>query len=50
LRKTRLRGDDDDLVVLANRDVEEKWRQESVGPASAKSPLANGSTDDAAES
>jgi len=29
LRKTRLRAEDGDLVVLANRDVEKKWVQES---------------------
>jgi len=40
LRKTRLRADDGDLVVLANREVEKKWRQESAGPASAESDLA----------
>lgn len=32
LRKTRLRTADDDLVVLANRDVEKRWTKE--GPAS----------------
>lgn len=29
LRKTRIRSDDGDLIVLANRDVEKKWVQES---------------------
>jgi small-conductance mechanosensitive channel len=29
LRKTRLRTVDDDLVVLANRDVEEQWTKEA---------------------
>ena len=29
LRKTRIRADDGNLVVLANRDVEKKWVQES---------------------
>lgn len=29
LRKTRLRTTDDDLVVLANRDVEKKWTKEA---------------------
>jgi small-conductance mechanosensitive channel len=29
LRKTRIRTDDGDLVVLANRDVEKKWVQET---------------------
>lgn len=29
LRKTRLRADDGDLVVLANRDVEKKWNTEA---------------------
>ena len=28
LRKTRIRGDDGDLIVVANRDVEKKWVQE----------------------
>jgi len=42
LRKTRLRMEDGDLVVVANRDVEKKWRQDSVGPASAKSEQAVG--------
>ena len=31
LRKTRLRTDDDKLVVLANRDVEKKWTQHEEG-------------------
>lgn len=30
LRKTRLRTDEDELVVLANRDVEEKWTKDPV--------------------
>ncbi|NHN42083.1 mechanosensitive ion channel [Halorubellus sp. JP-L1] len=42
LRKTRLREEDGDLVVLANRDVEKKWRQEVVGPESAKSEHVTG--------
>jgi small-conductance mechanosensitive channel len=42
LRKTRLRAEDGDLVVLANRDVEKKWRQDSVGPTSAGSEHAVG--------
>lgn len=29
LRKTRIRGDDGDLIVVANRDVEKKWVQEA---------------------
>lgn len=33
LRKTRIQGDDGDLIVLANRDVEKKWTRES-GPES----------------
>jgi small-conductance mechanosensitive channel len=28
LRKTRIRGDDGDLIVVANRDVEKKWVHE----------------------
>jgi small-conductance mechanosensitive channel len=35
LRKTRIRADDGDLVVLANRDVEKKWvreGEENVAP------------------
>jgi small-conductance mechanosensitive channel len=40
LRKTRLRMPDGDLVVIANRDVEKRWRQDSVGPESAKSEHA----------
>ncbi|WP_227132277.1 mechanosensitive ion channel family protein [Halorubellus salinus] len=42
LRKTRLRAEDGDLVVVANRDVEKKWRQDSVGPKSASSEHAVG--------
>lgn len=42
LRKTRLRAEDGDLVVVANRDVEKKWRQDSVGPVSAGSEHALG--------
>lgn len=42
LRKTRLRSEDGDLVVLANRDVEKKWRQETVGAKSAGSKHAAG--------
>ncbi|WP_207588071.1 mechanosensitive ion channel domain-containing protein [Halomontanus rarus] len=30
LRKTRIRTEDGDLVVLANRDVEKKWTKQSV--------------------
>jgi len=30
LRKTRIRGDDGDLIVVANRDVEKKWVQEAA--------------------
>ncbi|MFQ3319668.1 MAG: hypothetical protein ACI80F_001740 [Natronomonas sp.] len=29
LRKTRIRADDGDLIVVANRDVEKKWTRES---------------------
>jgi small-conductance mechanosensitive channel len=29
LRKTRIRGDEGDLIVVANRDVEKKWVQEA---------------------
>lgn len=36
LRKTRIRADEDDLVVLANRDVEKKWTKE--GPERPPSP------------
>jgi small-conductance mechanosensitive channel len=42
LRKTRLRAEDGDLVVVANRDVEKKWRQDSVGSESAESEQALG--------
>ncbi|WP_323674642.1 mechanosensitive ion channel domain-containing protein [Halorubellus sp. PRR65] len=42
LRKTRLRTEDGDLVVVANRDVEKRWRQESVGSVSAQSEHAVG--------
>ncbi|MFB6219091.1 MAG: mechanosensitive ion channel family protein [Halobacteriaceae archaeon] len=31
LRKTRVRTDDGDLVVVANRDVEKRWTRESAG-------------------
>ncbi|MEF8757839.1 MAG: mechanosensitive ion channel domain-containing protein [Halobacteriales archaeon] len=30
LRKTRIRADDGDLIVVANSDVEKKWVQEAV--------------------
>jgi small-conductance mechanosensitive channel len=30
LRKTRIRAEDGDLIVLANRDVEKKWTKQSV--------------------
>ncbi|MFB6302979.1 MAG: mechanosensitive ion channel family protein [Haloferacaceae archaeon] len=30
LRKTRIRTDEGDLVVVANRDVEKRWTQETV--------------------
>jgi small-conductance mechanosensitive channel len=30
LRKTRIRAEDGDLIVVANRDVEKKWTQEAV--------------------
>lgn len=33
LRKTRLRMEDGELVVLANRDVEKKWRTVGAGDA-----------------
>lgn len=33
LRKTRIEGEDGDLIVLANRDVEKKWTQQA-GPES----------------
>ena len=32
LRKTRIRLDDGDLVVLANREVEKKWTREAADP------------------
>lgn len=31
LRKTRIRAEDGDLVVLANRDVEKKWTRQTGG-------------------
>jgi small-conductance mechanosensitive channel len=34
LRKTRIRLDDGDLVVLANREVEKKWTNETEEPVS----------------
>jgi small-conductance mechanosensitive channel len=37
LRKTRIEADNGDLIVLANRDVEKKWVQESAGPESQQS-------------
>lgn len=39
LRKTRIQTDDGDLIVLANRDVEKKWVQESV--PSDEGPVAS---------
>jgi len=41
LRKTRIRADDGDLIVLANRDVEKKWVREApeeTGSATADAP------------
>lgn len=38
LRKTRLRAEDGDLVVLANRDVEKKWTTEAPAAGSDQSP------------
>ena len=32
LRKTRIRADDGDLIVLANREVEKKWTREADEP------------------
>lgn len=37
LRKTRIRADDGDLIVLANRDVEKKWVRQS-GATAADQP------------
>lgn len=37
LRKTRITGEDGDLLVLANRDVEKKWTRE-LGPESGPEP------------
>lgn len=42
LRKTRLRSTEGDLVVVANRDVEKRWRQEAAGAVSAESEQATG--------
>ncbi len=36
LRKTRVRSENGDLVVLANRDVEKKWVQESGSDSAAQ--------------
>jgi small-conductance mechanosensitive channel len=33
-RKTRIRADDGNLVVLANRDVEKKWTNQLTGAES----------------
>jgi len=38
LRKTRIRLDDGDLVVLANREVEKKWTKQSGRPATDTDP------------
>jgi len=35
LRKTRIRGDEGDLIVVANRDVEKKWVQEAADDGEA---------------
>lgn len=43
LRKTRLRMDDGELVVLANRDVEKKWR--TIGDGDADVPAQDGNGD-----
>jgi small-conductance mechanosensitive channel len=37
LRQTRLRNSEGDLVVVSNAAVEKRWRQDAVGPESAKS-------------
>ncbi|MFB6234885.1 MAG: mechanosensitive ion channel domain-containing protein [Halopenitus sp.] len=37
LRKTRIRSEDGDLVVVANRDVEERWKQEASKPEEPES-------------
>jgi len=37
LRKTRVRSEEGDLVVLANRDVEKKWVQESGSDSAVQS-------------
>jgi small-conductance mechanosensitive channel len=39
LRKTRIRTDEGDLIVVANRDVEKKWIKEAA--TTAKEPIAS---------
>jgi len=41
LRKTRIRADDGDLVVLANREVEKKWTKEAPEPPDAEDATAD---------
>ncbi|MGZ0747157.1 mechanosensitive ion channel domain-containing protein [Haloparvum sp. AD34] len=40
LRKTRIRTEDGDLVVVANRDVEKRWTQEAPEEPEAEEPEA----------
>ena len=42
LRKTRIRDDNGDLVVVANRDVEKKWIQEAADGDDRDSPISGG--------
>ena len=41
LRKTRIRGDEGDLIVVANRDVEKKWVQEADSDGEAEESAAD---------
>jgi small-conductance mechanosensitive channel len=41
LRKTRIRSEDGDLIVIANRDVEKKWVQETVSDRDVSSTTSD---------
>lgn len=45
LRKTRIRSDDGDLVVVANRDVEKKWTREVADETAGAAGASRGAAD-----
>lgn len=48
LRKTRIRTEDGDLVVVANRDVEKRWTQEAPEPEEPEADDADAADDETA--